>query len=153
MAFPMVHFLTLTLTLTLTLNLNLNLNPNPNQGLSNVMLRFVTPTSLIRVAVEVPADVVANNETLPLDLIFHVPMPIVGGALLTEASQAAQPLLHPREASRWPTRASGRHLHPCRLRADPRRAQRAAVRGHRHALPIQRLLRRAGDPHRPAGPN
>ena len=71
------------------------------------MLRFVTPTSLIRVAVEVPADVVANNETLPLDLIFHVPMPIVGGALLTEASQAAQPpapsrglpLAHPRL---WP---------------------------------------------------
>ena len=123
------------------------------------MLRFVTPyqsegseaTSLIRVAVEVPADVVANNETLPLDLIFHVPMPIVGGALLTEASQAAQPLLRPRAASHWPASAPGCHLHSCRLRADPRRAQRAAVRGHRHSLPLQRLLRRAGDPHRSAG--
>jgi len=66
------------------------------KGLTNVMLRFVTPfqsvgsetISLIRVAVEVPATVVANNETLPLDLIFFVPMPIVGGALLANASQA-----------------------------------------------------------------
>lgn len=71
------------------------------EGLGNVMLRFVTPfqsagsetISLIRVAVEVPATVVANNETLPLDLVFFVPMPIVGGALLTNASQARLLLL------------------------------------------------------------
>jgi len=73
------------------------------KGLSNVMLRFVTPfqsagsetTSLIKVAIDVPATVVANNETLPLDLIFYVPMPIVGGALLTNASQARLLLFPP----------------------------------------------------------
>ena len=69
---------------------------------SAVKLRFVTPiegsttssctdgaTSCIAVAMDVPAVVESSNGSLPLQLLFDVPMPLVGGNLLTNASQVA----------------------------------------------------------------
>ena len=69
---------------------------------SAVKLRFVTPiegsttssctdgaTNCIGVAMDVPAVVESSNGSLPLQLLFDVPMPLVGGNLLTNASQVA----------------------------------------------------------------
>ena len=60
------------------------------KGLSNVRLRFLVPVGdvLVRVSTDVPATVVSTNGSLPLQLVFFVPMPIVGGDNLASASQA-----------------------------------------------------------------
>jgi hypothetical protein len=65
-----------------------------DKGLANVKLRFITPLqrigggfNQIRVSTDVPATVVSTNGSLPLNLVFDVPMPLVGGNLLDNASQ------------------------------------------------------------------
>lgn len=81
------------------------------KGLTDVRLRFVTPVqsrasveiNLIRVCTEVSATVVSTNGSLPLNLVFYVPMPIVGGDLLVNASQVRLFLYPPEAPCLWPS--------------------------------------------------
>lgn len=59
-------------------------------GLDNVRVRFIATGRAgydIEVATSVRATLVNLSQSLPLEFLFYVPMPVVGGDLLTNASQ------------------------------------------------------------------
>lgn len=59
-------------------------------GLDNVKVRFITSgraTYDVQVAESVSATLVNLSQSLPLEFRFYVPMPVVGGDLLTNASR------------------------------------------------------------------